>query len=231
MKKIIQYALGILFSVCLMTVLLFTSIEAAVYWTPGYFEKEYEKYQVTEAVQMTMDDLLKVTEEMMSYLRGGREDLHVMTTINGTAREFFNEREIAHMEDVRGLFLGAVAIRRFCLVLMAFCTVALLLTKADFKRLVPKSVLTGSGLFFAASALCAFIISTDFTKYFTLFHHIFFQNDLWILDPSTDMLINIVPESFFKDTVLFIAVIFFACVLAVLGSCLFFLCKYRKNRK
>lgn len=231
MKGILYYGLGILFAVCFMIVLLFTSIEAAVYWTPGYFEKEYKKYQVTEAVQMTMDDLLMVTEEMMSYLRGSREDLHVMTFMGGKEREFFNDREIAHMEDVRGLFLGAVAIRRICLVLMAFCLAALIVTKADFKRLVPKSVLTGSGLFFAAAALCAFIISTDFSRYFILFHHMFFQNDLWILDPATDMLINIVPEGFFKDTVLFIGIIFSSCVLAVLGICTFFLYKYRKNHK
>ena len=44
------------------------------------------------------------------------------------------------------------------------------------------------------------MISTDFSKYFIVFHHIFFDNDLWILDPSVDMLINIVPEGFFRDT-------------------------------
>ena len=29
---------------------------------------------------MTMEDLLEVTDEMMDYLRGDREDLHVMTS-------------------------------------------------------------------------------------------------------------------------------------------------------
>ena len=53
-------------------------MEAVVYWTPGYFEKEYTKYNVLDSLpSMTMDDLLHVTDEMMDYLRGGREDLHV----------------------------------------------------------------------------------------------------------------------------------------------------------
>lgn len=56
---------------------------------------------------MTMEDLLEVTDEMMDYLRGDREDLHVMTVMDGQEREFFNAREIAHMEDVQGLFLGS----------------------------------------------------------------------------------------------------------------------------
>ncbi len=77
-------------------------MEAVVYWTPGYFEKEYEKYQVLDHLPaMTMEDLLEVTDEMMDYLRGDREDLHITTTLDGQEREFFNEREIAHMEDVQ----------------------------------------------------------------------------------------------------------------------------------
>ena len=43
MKTLIHYAAGIIFSLCLMVTLLITSVEAVVYWTPGYFEKEYAK--------------------------------------------------------------------------------------------------------------------------------------------------------------------------------------------
>ena len=32
--------------------------------------------------------------------------------MGGEYREFFNAREIAHMEDVRGLFLGGLWLRR-----------------------------------------------------------------------------------------------------------------------
>ena len=55
MKTLIHYTAGIVFSLCLMAALLITSVEAVVYWTPGYFEKEYAKYNVTEAVDMTME--------------------------------------------------------------------------------------------------------------------------------------------------------------------------------
>ena len=110
--KFVHYALGVLTTFFLMIVLLITSVEAVAYWTPGYYEKEYTKYGVAETVQMEMDDLLDVTEEMMAYLRGRREDLHVPTIVAGQPREFFNDREIAHMEDVRGLFLGGLKLRQ-----------------------------------------------------------------------------------------------------------------------
>ena len=58
----------------------------------------------------------------------------------------------------------------------------------------------GIGLFIGGMAGLAALISTDFTKYFTIFHLIFFDNDDWLLNPKTDLLINIVPEGFFRDT-------------------------------
>ncbi|MEY8355215.1 TIGR01906 family membrane protein [Lachnospiraceae bacterium 54-53] len=231
MNRKLQYTVGIIFALCLMTVLLFTSVEAAVYWVPGFFEREYAKYNVTETVSMTMADLLDVTGQMMAYLRGNRADLHVETTMGGVNREFFNAREIAHMEDVRGLFLGAISIRRGCILVMILCLMALRLLKTDFKRTFPRAICAGTGLFFALSAAAAAVISTDFTRYFILFHHIFFQNDLWILDPATDMLINIVPEGFFRDTVFLIGSIYFVSVFFIFAVCFFIMRKYGKNRK
>lgn len=203
-----------------MIVLFITSIEAVTYWTPGYYQNEYEKYGVLEDVHMEMDDLLDVTKEMMAFLRGKREDLHVPTIVDGQPREFFNEREIAHMEDVRGLFLAAIAIRRGCLIFMAAVLILLVALKVDLKRLLPRTVCAGTVMFFAVLAVLAGIISTDFSKYFIVFHKIFFRNDLWMLDPRTDLLINIVPEPFFMDTAWRIAITYAQCVLLVFLICI-----------
>lgn len=226
--KAVHYALGILFTFCLMITLLITSVEAVTYWTPGYYEKEYAKYNVTASVSMEMDDLLEVTREMMAYLRGNREDLHVPTIVDGQPREFFNEREIAHMEDVRGLFLAGLTVRRICILGAIACLVFLILLKAKLKRILPVSVCAGTGLFFLAVCGLAALISTDFTKYFIIFHHIFFDNDLWILDARTDLLINIVPEPFFMDTALRIGILFAGSVLLIFFLCLFFVLGSRR---
>lgn len=218
--KLIRYALGILMTFFLMIVLLITSVETVAYWTPGYYEKEYAKYQVTDAVQMEMDDLLEVTDEMMAYLRGRREDLHVPTIVAGQPREFFNDREIAHMEDVRGLFIGGLRLRLAGLIGIAVCLIVLAALKTDLRRVLPRSVCAGTGLFFAVVCVLAAVIFSDFSKYFIMFHHIFFDNDLWILDPRTDLLINIVPEPFFMDTAARIALIFGAAVAVVFLACL-----------
>lgn len=215
--KVIQYLTGILCTFSLILVLLISSFELAVYGDMGYFEREYTKYGVLQDVHMEMEDLMKVTREMMDYLRGDREDLHIPTVVGGERREFFNEREILHMEDVRNLFLEGLRIRRFCLVFCLACLLVLFFLKTDWKKTFPRCIQWGTGLFFVLLAVLAAMVAGDFNKYFVIFHKIFFTNDLWLLDPSTDLLINIVPEPFFMDTAARIGLIFGAFILVLLG--------------
>ena len=58
------------------------------------------------------------------------------------------------------------------------------------------------------TTVLAFIISSDFDRYFIKFHKIFFTNDLWMLNPETDKLIRLVPIGFFIDTAMYIGIIF-----------------------
>ena len=56
-------------------------------------------------------------------------------------------------------------------------------------------------VFLALTAVAGFLFSRDFNKYFVIFHHIFFNNNLWILDPAEDYMIRMLPEGFFYDFV------------------------------
>ncbi len=231
MKQSIHKLLGILSAFCLMFTLLITSVEAVCYWTPGYFQHQYEKYHVLDSLPaMTMEDLLDVTDEMMDYLKGNREDLHVQTTMEGETREFFSEREIAHMEDVQGLFLAAIMLRRFCILFILLSLAVIAATKGSIPDILPRAVFLGTLLFFGIAAAIGLLVSTNFSKYFVVFHHIFFDNDLWILDPSVDMLINIVPEGFFRDTAMRIILLFGVLALTVLAVSFLFIRKGRIRR-
>ena len=228
-KTYLSWLLGLICAFSLMIVFLITWVEAVAYWTPHYYENEYTRYQVADDVHMEMDDLLYVTDEMMAYLRGSRDDLNIDTVVDGTPREFFNAREKAHMADVRNLFLGGLALRRLCLFLAAASVALLALFKVPLKHLLPRMLCAGTVLFLGVTALLAGIISTDFTKYFIIFHKIFFTNDLWQLDPRTDLLINIVPEPFFMDTAARIGITFCLMTGALFLLCL--ACILREHRR
>ena len=217
--------IGVIFTLCLLFILLITSVEAVCYWTPGYFEQEYEKYDVlSDLPDMTMseeDGLMAVTEHMMHYLRGdeGYDDLQIEVRMDGELKGFFTDREIAHMKDVRDLFVGAQRLRLFAAVICLICLVSMyLILRKEFLYVFSRSLLIGTGILFLLLAILAGILAADFSSAFVTFHHIFFDNDLWILDPRVDMLINIVPEGFFFDTAFRIAAIFGA------GTALLLIC-------
>ena len=194
----------------LVIVLLITSFQLVIYGDPsyGFYEKEYEKYKVADELYMEMPDIMKVTKFMMSYLRGNEKKLSIETEVEGNIQDFFNEKDRLHMADVQGLFLGGLAIRRGAIIVLLFSMAALVLMKADWKRLIPQMYQRVLAVFLALTAVAGFLFSRDFNKYFVIFHHIFFNNNLWILDPAEDYMIRMLPEGFFYDMVMRIGSIF-----------------------
>ena len=212
-------ALGVIASVMMIFICLITGFEAAAYGDYGFYEKEYEKYKVADELYMEMPDIMKVTKYMMSYLRGNEKELSIETEVEGNVQDFFNEQDRLHMADVQGLFLGGLAIRRAAILVLLFLMAALVLMKADWWRLLPQMYQWVLAVFLALTAGAGFLFSRDFNKYFVIFHHIFFSNDLWIFDPAEDYMIRMLPEGFFYDMVMRIGSIFATfLIISLVGS-------------
>lgn len=228
--KVLHSFFGIIAGIAAIIVLLISSFEIAAYSDFGWYEKEYEKYGVLYDLEMEMTDAMAVTEEMMDYLRGNREDLVVHTVVDGEEREFFNDREKAHMIDVKNLFIGGLWLRRGAVLLLIVAVVLLIWMKADWKRILPKSFLISMGSLIGVTAGAGILFMSDFNKYFTIFHEIFFDNDLWLLDPDTDLLIRMLPEGFFADMVVRIGIIFLVLMVSLLVISIVMLIKQRNKK-
>ena len=208
--KVVHWVIGMIFSFSLIAALLFTSCEIAIYSDFDVYEREYEKYDVLSELDMTMDDAMYVTHEMMDYLRGDRETLSVVTDVDGKRQDFFNQQDRFHMSEVRGLFLGGMAIRAGACVSMVVCIILLLLMKADVRRILPYSYLIALAAVGLSLAVAGVMALVDFNAVFVMFHHLFFDNDLWIFDPAEDYMIRMLPEGLFADMAARIGVIFAA---------------------
>lgn len=197
--------------------MLLTSFQIAIYGDARYrfYEKEYTRYHVTDSLGMRMEDVMAVTEYMMDYLIGREEELSIVTDVDGKRQDFFNEQDRLHMADVRNLFLGGLKLRNICIVAAIVLILGLAAGKTDFKRLIPrayfKAVLIFAALILCLGAACA----VDFTACFTLFHKIFFTNDLWMFDPASDYMIRMLPEGFFLDMVIRIGGMFIGMLAAL----------------
>lgn len=215
MKKL-QWCAGIILGFSIIAALLITSFEIAMYSDFSVYQEEYEKYDVLSDLDMTMDDVMYVTHEMMDYLRGNGDTLSVITTVEGREQDFFNEQDRFHMAEVRDLFIGGLNIRLGACAAVVLCIVFLLISRADIKKIIPRSYWIALGITGIAVALIGIAAVVDFNAVFVQFHHIFFDNDLWIFDPAEDYMIRMLPEGLFYDMVMRIGAIFVGGLAVVL---------------
>ena len=198
-------------SVAAVVILLISGFQAAMYADFGVYEREYTKYQVLRELDMEMEDAMYVTREMMAYLKGDRERLSVVTTVEGTEQDFFNEQDRLHMDDVQGLFLGGLALRRWAFAVLAAALVFLAAAcRKEIWRTLARSFQAVLGILAALILFLGIAMARNFNAVFTKFHEIFFDNDLWIFDPAEDYMIRMLPEGLFFDMVIRIGGIFLA---------------------
>ncbi len=190
--NISQWAAAILVSLLILTM----SISYYAY-NENLYMKLYLKNDVPAATGMDEENLKHVTSGLVSYMKGNTPSLDMEATIRGEVREVFNKREKDHMVDVlklfqlsdsiKGVLLGTVM---FIIGISVWRGVPEFAIKIGFNQAIVSLILAGGML----------IVSlTNFSAAFIRFHKIFFTNDLWILDPRTDTLIQMLPEPFFKS--------------------------------
>ena len=156
---------------------------------------------VSEAVMREYDEMLA------DYLKGDQ------SALDGAA--LFNDREIAHMRDVYDLFSLARVVRN------ATIAVGLLLMFTAFYRngrwrpTFERGCAVGSALFFAPLIAVGIWAAIDFTAAFNGMHTLLFRNDLWLLNPGTDLMIRMLPEAFFVSVAKELAPLSLIAALAV----------------
>ncbi len=218
----IRRVVGIITGIALVLIMAVTAVETAAYSDYGFYEKEYKKYNVNNPdgiVNMEMDELVRVTKEMMAYLRGDRDDMVIYAEIDGLEKEMFNDIEKYHMADVRELFIKGLNVRRISIAIVILGITFLSLIYG-FKRSIKSVFVNIKRVLFtvwAAIFVVAAAAIVDFTTVFYIFHYIFFDNMAWQLDENISRLINMLPEGFFVDIAIRIGVIYILLNLIILA--------------
>ncbi len=197
MKIKIAKLSAILAAVALCLVMLYGAVCIPTF-TLSFYRHEYNKHSIPQSIGMDTPELLNVTRHMLDYMLDKNDKLNIMTVVYGKERLFFSEREITHMVDVKNLLIAGNTIFKLALGVFVLGLVCALVLLAD-KRVILKIFSITPLAFVVALAVLAGLIALDFNRAFTIFHELLFTNDLWILDPSVDLLVNIVPLPFFID--------------------------------
>jgi integral membrane protein (TIGR01906 family) len=226
MKKIFQAAGCTFFSLSLLLGLL-SGVILAVAGSPNYMNSMFLRHADPNITGVDVQEYPGLAEKITAYLTGTADTFQTTLSVRGQMRDAFSEKELLHMKDVRTLFSLCRSVFLFCsLIAGVFLALSLF-------RFRPMLAYLASGyirisLFIAAlgSALAVWA-TVDFISLFTLFHHLFFTNDLWLLNPKQDLLLQLMPTSFFVGYAARIGLYW------LLGAALFFASAilYLKRRK
>lgn len=166
----------------------------------SFYHTQYTKLETAQTIGISESELDTATGVLLDYIVDHRDDLDYQLE---SGEPMFNQREIDHMVDVKNLYLAAQSF--FIISLVVFVALSiyyfLKLNRNEFLFTFKQSFRHSFmifGLVLGALGLYALI---DFSGFWTNFHHVFFRNDLWLLNPATDRLIQMVPLPFFTQLV------------------------------
>jgi len=185
--------------------------------SPTTYESGFARYGAARATGMSQEELTEARRQLIAYFQDGEAiTLHIRKEW-GTEL-LFNERELAHLADVRSLFqLAFRAQEASGAYMLAFAVVMLFRHRQSALVRLARYLLAAGLLTLAIFAVLAVIAAVDFDNLFLRFHLVSFTNDLWQLDPRTDYMIRMFPQGFWFEAAMRLATWSMAEGIALVG--------------
>lgn len=192
----------------------------------------YDALGSAEAAGVDSATLSEIGDMLVDYLREDRTDLTMEAVVNGAKQPVFNQREVEHMKDVLGLFRLE---RRLMwgLLLSGLMLLAVGLAGRGWTGRLARAGAAGQGIWLFLAVCAAVWIALDFNTAFLSFHRLLFRNDLWQLNPATDLMIRMLPEKFFAAMAVWAAgrMLIIQAALTAFWALPAALCQLSKRRK
>jgi hypothetical protein len=183
------------------TAVALLGLAVAPFLTPAYVRLEQDRVGAAVLTGFAPAELDAVTGVLLGDLVLWRGDFDV--AVDGAP--VLDERERAHMRDVRGVFAG------FWLLVAA----AVALLAAAFRRArgtaagvaAWRAVAVGArGLAMGLAVVGAFVVLA-FEAAFEVFHRLFFSTGSYTFDPRSDRLVQLFPGQFWSETAIAVGVV------------------------
>lgn len=167
------------------------------------YEYGVDQYQISRVTGIDKPELMKVHQHLIDYYNSRVDSAQVTVERAGAKFNIFNEKELVHLRDVKGLIQLDYLVQAAVLVIMFACGLVLLLWLKERWHMLVKGLLWGSIATLGLMIFLALWSVFGFEQLFILFHKLSFTNEFWILDPSRDYLLMLFPGEFFYDVALF----------------------------
>jgi integral membrane protein (TIGR01906 family) len=185
-------------AVAVATALAIAGITIALFFNPAWVSFAQARADAAAWTGWTAEQVDEVTREIVLevWLGPGTFEQEV------AGEPVFDERERAHMADVRRVVLSFYA---FVLLGAGVLLVAGLASRGSpwFWRAVG----SGAKLLAVGTVAVGVAFVLLFDTAFTLFHQLFFAEGSWTFDPATDRLVQLFPYQFWTETTVAVAIV------------------------
>lgn len=232
MRKRFAVMLSTLASIVLILCILFTALQLTIN-DKNFIEYEYARLSLSRQMGVSNLDLVSSCERLIDYMEGRVDSIDIQVTVDGEQVLMFEqEQEISHMADVRLLYQRFRTFRDFgvLLALVLYLLGAVLHIRSAMHTLA-------SGYVYGAFVIALFAgflgtwAALDFSNFWTFFHQMLFWNNDWLFDASTSRMINMLPEQFFSDVILRMAILAGVAFVLLLVASAVALASIRKKRR
>jgi len=185
-RTVLSSLLALAFSLALL---------AAAVYVPGTAEwvmrPLMEHFAPPEDTHLPAEEYGPVVGMITRYLQGDEIPFQHVFLMNGAQYAAFNAKEQHHMADVQSLF-------HLCRTVGWTSAGVAIALAVILRRTFPWRIFRRTLIAILAAVTAVIILACiDFDSLFILFHQLAFANDLWLLDPKTDLLIRLMPLEFF----------------------------------
>ena len=195
--------LGVVVALLIPVVLIVNGIRVAT--NDWYVRLEYDRLDLQHELEPLA---LAGLHSIQPSNREGVDLLRGLRLPDGSPA--FTDRELRHMQDVR-MQLGRIELAQ--LVALGLLAAAALV----LRRRLLRALRAGAALTLGIAAVLGVYVLTGFESFFTGFHRLFFEGESWRFADS-DTLIRVYPETFWIDTVRWLAAATVAQALVLLAG-------------
>ena len=198
--------------ISLLTPLMLVGFALRILLTPLYYSVEYNMpYFPKDEYGFTKEDRLQWAKPSVEYLVNSADISYLGDLQFEDGTPIYNERELSHMHDVKGVVQGALrawyAATIILLILAAFAVRGK--WTGEYLNGLRRGGWWMMGLAVTLGLISGAGILIDpniFWSFFEWFHSLFFEGDTWLFFYS-DTLIRLFPIRFWQDAVITLAVI------------------------
>lgn len=196
LKRILYFFLGLIGFLSLLC-----SIAASTVTNENLMKQGFLQYAQTAEMNVPASRYGDYAHAIAGYLNGQGDKPKVQNPETGAMENAFSEKENLHLKDVRGLVSLLKSVRWIGGGLVIALIGALYLNDRQGRPQLLSGLVRG----FALSAIFLLACFTglavwgvlNFDGLFVTFHQVAFSNDLWLLNPHTDLLLALMPIPFF----------------------------------